>query len=113
MDVYLGQTILQRFTQFKQDINWLKIINFNFNSSTDKMKQPNWNKANEMNISLASITIFLGQKKNTGSVSVNTVTGQDRTTMCYHISTVDTKRSPNGTNAGLPDELDQMFMAYP
>ena len=35
--------------------------------------------------------------------------------MCYHINTVDTKRSPNGTYmyVGLPDELDQMFMAFP
>ena len=30
----------------------------------------------KMNISLASITIFLGQKKSTGSVSINTTTNQ-------------------------------------
>ena len=63
MGVSLGQTILQHFTKFIQDMNWLKIIHFNVNSFTGKVKQPNWNKTNEMNISLASITIFLGQKK--------------------------------------------------
>ena len=42
-------------------------------ASNDKGKQPNWNKTNEMNISLVSTTIFPGKKNNTGSVSVNTV----------------------------------------
>ena len=35
-------------------VNWLK-------TSADKVVQPNWNKNNEMNISLVSTTIFLGQ----------------------------------------------------
>ena len=116
MNGCLGETTLQHFALFIQDMNWLKINNFSINclkASTDKAKQPNWNKTNEINIILVSTTIFQGQKKNTGSVSVNIVTSQNCTTMCYHINTVDTKRSPNGTHAGLPDGLDQMFMAYP
>ena len=64
----LHKILLDQNTYFWCKINCLK-------ASTGKAKQPNWNKTNEMNIGLASTTVFLEQKKekkNIGSVSVNT-----------------------------------------
>ena len=51
---------------------WIRIHTLGINclkASTDKAKQPNWNKTNEMNISLAGTTIFLGKKEHLFCIS--------------------------------------------
>ena len=90
--------ILRHFARFTQDtVQWTRIHTFSvncLNTFTDKVKHPNCNKSNEINICLVSTTILLGKKRrlDSGSESVNTTTSRiiNNATPCYYLLTKPT-----------------------
>ena len=54
MNACLRQITLQRSTRFTQDIVGLEIHTFGLKASTEKAKQPSWNKTNDNEMTLCN-----------------------------------------------------------